>query len=339
MKKRLISTFILTIIAFVLIACMCTSCSGNTKSGKAILKDVKESDSYFDDFGLTVTSYEIEKRQTNEESRSDYVWFSVTAKNDTFEYTASYELSYILNGLSWSLDYVVKTDYDGTPLVASDYSKNDLISVLSFLGYNNVSDLSINNHITNFETETDKYYLSFTDSGTFLTENIEMTLSFHFNIPNMWVGSYDFYITSADRHLSYDGLYTSGIGNTLVYYIGDTITDNMTVTEYGEYNWSSSSVLGEIHNVSDYTAKSFLQNLTRLSSSVEKSLNTYNYNVKVGGDYNSLSPFKYVMWDKYEGFILFIGNDDIAHTWYSAMDVNDNQGVVYLMIYELTPCD
>lgn len=83
--KRLLVTLLILGTIVVL-----TSCGGTSaKSEKEICKDIMASDDSFD-YGLKITSYNVEKRQTNEDEKTDYVWIDITAENEECVYYASY---------------------------------------------------------------------------------------------------------------------------------------------------------------------------------------------------------------------------------------------------------
>lgn len=83
-----------------------SACGGKKeKSEKEILADIKLEDYYLSgDYGLEVKSHTIDKRQTNAEDKTDYVWFSLTASNNEFEYYAGYEMMYVLYNDGWRLE-------------------------------------------------------------------------------------------------------------------------------------------------------------------------------------------------------------------------------------------
>ena len=104
MKKTLCSLafFALSLLLF----CSCDS-TPQEKSDSEILNEISQLDSYFCEYDLSVDSYEITKRQTNPDDKTDYIWISLSASNDFFTYTNSYELMYVLYNDGWLLE-----DYD-----------------------------------------------------------------------------------------------------------------------------------------------------------------------------------------------------------------------------------
>ncbi|MBE6956627.1 MAG: hypothetical protein E7450_04165 [Ruminococcaceae bacterium] len=85
------------------------------KSESDIRADISGNDRYFSDYNLTLESMSVVKRQTNQEDKTDYVWISVTAKNNDFTYNADYELMYVLYNEGWLLENYTRSTSDFTP--------------------------------------------------------------------------------------------------------------------------------------------------------------------------------------------------------------------------------
>ncbi|MCD8107427.1 MAG: hypothetical protein LUE20_05630 [Oscillospiraceae bacterium] len=359
MQKQSLTKFFI-VATFILMCCIFTSCSATvtsnsnfednsssqsdsssnvntTTSESDIIEDVIANDSYFEDFGLTVISYEVEKRQTNEDDKTDYVWFNVVADNDTFEYTASYKISYGLYNDGWLLDDIEKTSCGGTPIAGSNYSEDDLLSVLSFLGYDVVSNITVYGHETNLEEETDKYYLTFTDTSTYMTEYLDITLSFYFTVPDMWIGWYDYTVNASVEEWHIAGTYLEGTWRTYQIFDEYPISDMTIETIYigGGLNSVSEYTLPYLYSVDSLSTKSLILDIT-YSSNTKKKINTDNYSTKINGDYNSMSSFRYVAMNS-GSTLIFIGKDDIAISGDAWIEVSDSLRTVYLDICKVTP--
>lgn len=93
-----------------------TGCTPKEKSEKEILEDLQAEDSLYQEYGLKIDSSEITKRQTNPDSKTDYVWIRVSASNSDFIYNADYKLEYRLYNDGWLLDDYWRDDYNYKPL-------------------------------------------------------------------------------------------------------------------------------------------------------------------------------------------------------------------------------
>ncbi len=102
MKKQNIWTIILNLLVLILL-CSCSS-TPREKSEAEILEDISNQDTYIATYGLNITSHTVEKRQTNTEEKTDYVWVSVEAENEEFTYANSYEVRYVLYNEGWMLE-------------------------------------------------------------------------------------------------------------------------------------------------------------------------------------------------------------------------------------------
>lgn len=125
--KRLLVTLLILGTIVVL-----TSCGGTSaKSEKEICKDIMASDDSFD-YGLKITLYNVEKRQTNEDEKTDYVWIDITAENEECVYYASYTLVYELYNEGWMLEKVDRTNRRYLPQVEVDQSEADALVAESY---------------------------------------------------------------------------------------------------------------------------------------------------------------------------------------------------------------
>ena len=106
MKKMHFTATKITTVLLALCSIFClTSCStSSVKSEADILSDIQGQDNWYHDFGLTIEATDITKRQTNKDDKTDYIWVDVSAFNDDFSYTGSYELTYILYNDGWMLE-------------------------------------------------------------------------------------------------------------------------------------------------------------------------------------------------------------------------------------------
>lgn len=175
---------------------MLTGCTKKEKSEKEILKDLQAEDSLYQECGLKIDSSEITKRQTNPDSKTDYVWISVSASNSDFIYNVDYELEYCLYNDGWLLEYYWRDDYDYTPL--SYPTEEDALSYLE-TQYDNCTIEIVG---SSFENGSSKFVAERSETDGYLTVIYQETLSYnnfnnagwsvHLSDPTVLMYSFDF---------------------------------------------------------------------------------------------------------------------------------------------------
>ena len=182
-KKLFGGILILMLLIITLTACT----KDKTKTEKEILEDIKTNDDYFSTYNLNIDSFEVTKRQTNQESKSDYVWCDVTASNDDFTYNAQYEVTYGLYNDGWLLDSCYN-DY-------FDYSANWYPSEEDAKEYFDEinSDLIFDDFVFNGESDKGNTYITYSGTisgereGKYLISDYDLTLSYTFYPNQGWI--------------------------------------------------------------------------------------------------------------------------------------------------------
>lgn len=102
MKKRV--SFVLALLLLLGL----TACGGSKTpdpvSESTMKLDVACQDDTIYESDMAIVSFEVEKRQTNEAEKTDFVWVNVTAENENARYHAYSKLSYGLYNDGWLLD-------------------------------------------------------------------------------------------------------------------------------------------------------------------------------------------------------------------------------------------
>ena len=154
---------------------------------KEILEDIKTNDDYFSTYNLSVDSFEVTKRQTNQESKRDYVWCDVTASNDDFTYNAQYEVTYGLYNDGWLLDSCYNDYFDYS---ANWYpSEEDAKEYFDEMKY----DLIFDDFVFNGESYKENNYIEYSGTisgereGKYLISDYDLTLSYTFYPNQGWV--------------------------------------------------------------------------------------------------------------------------------------------------------
>lgn len=217
MKK--IKHISLLVLLFLCISVL-SACSGNSKSEKEIANDIAEQNHYFQTYDLELEDYTVSKRQTNKEEKTDYVWITISGSNDDFEYTAEYELLYVLYNDGWLLE-----DYelvDSSYKALSVYETNEIEAELS--QEYDVLSLVDRNDGTNKVTLT---YAAEKHDELFTT-HYEVVVEAEFE-PSVWEVT-DIEVTEGDRELNVIGewVYTDTDGR--YYYMHISNVQDTTVT-------------------------------------------------------------------------------------------------------------
>lgn len=110
------------------LAVAASGCGPASKSERAIADDLAEVDECIQEFDMEITDWTVDKRQTNSEDKTDYIWISIEADCDFFSYTADYTAEYVLYNDGWALENYTRVDYqyDRFDTVSEDIVARDL---------------------------------------------------------------------------------------------------------------------------------------------------------------------------------------------------------------------
>ncbi|MBQ2661760.1 MAG: hypothetical protein IJF80_03800 [Clostridia bacterium] len=99
MKKVSMCLLLLFVILF-------SACSGTkaVKEDSEVAEDVMNYVALYHECDFSLDSYSIQKRQTNPENKTDYVWIEIVATNEECNYVANYEVEYVLYNEGWLIE-------------------------------------------------------------------------------------------------------------------------------------------------------------------------------------------------------------------------------------------
>lgn len=89
-----------------------SGCSKSGKSEKEIVQDLQINSFFQDGMDVEITQYNVIKRQTDVDNKSDVVYINVDAENKDFRWNRSYVMTYGLYNEGWILDDI--TEYNFT---------------------------------------------------------------------------------------------------------------------------------------------------------------------------------------------------------------------------------
>lgn len=167
MKKYTKSSIIIAVIFCLVGIIIIGFCVNNNRfsplSEEDIVFNIHNSDDVFSSYNLTVDSYSITRRQTNEELKTDYVWLSIVASNDIFSYQADYTLTFVLYNDGWLLDECESNNEKFIATHPEKLTQNDAdlaVSMMGFDKYTFAERIDAENKISFvYFTEKTEYYL------------------------------------------------------------------------------------------------------------------------------------------------------------------------------------
>jgi len=335
-------------IMVVLIMTILTACGEKAKNEKEIAEEVAMYDTFFEAYELEIVSYKVDKRQTNEDDKIDYVWFTICGQNSEFEYSAEYELIYVLYNDGWQLEEIDRTDFEYQAKVSFD--STELEAELAEL-YDNISKIDVEEN----GNQTVLYY-SAEENDEVLTTFYEIKAEAEFS-PSAWEVT-NVEETKIDTELDIVGewIYTDEDGRYYYMHISDVNDTTVTInylfantSQTDEWNYISSNGYQEINlktYFSEFTGahdELLYFHLTNGSGSPEG----------MGGDVNFgylwLEETLFVDGTTYCGFTInqkyltrenksetpVIGMDSTIKTDTSSNinleDMNDEQSIIYLL--------
>ena len=251
--------FYILFICVICIGSLLSACGGQKeKSEEDILSDLQTQDTYYADYGLTVDSMNITKRQTNQDSKTDYVWCEVVASNNNFVYSASYEITNVLYNDGWLLENCERTSRsiepksypttdDATAAMQSNYETFEYIS--EQCGDNKVD-----------------FYFQREEAYHYLTTNYVTTVSFVFSPETLW--TYSISETEDGYSLDIEGEWV--YQDSERYFYINIISVGEDLNEEGDIDVTLDYYLENVHTSSNYTT-------TRASNGpVDMEINTYD---------------------------------------------------------------
>lgn len=175
------------LIGVLLLILSLSACGGKKeKSEKEILADIKLEDYYLSgDYGLEVKSHTIDKRQTNAEDKTDYVWFSFEAENDEFTYHASCELTYVLYNDGWMLETVEYMDGLAEAKDYDPFSGEELDAVIIEEAESNLAEWEFREKFVNTNW-IDYFFTGKTVMDNFLRTTYDIRISYAYAPETGW---------------------------------------------------------------------------------------------------------------------------------------------------------
>lgn len=343
MKKRM---FLFAAMLMVLLISTGCSRAPIVKRNSEIINDLSNTKKFFETYPeFTINGIDVVKRQTDVSNRTDTVYVTLSVINDD-ESISGYidmELLYELYNEGWILEEC-SWDWDGAnsgsyfrPEKAIDLSFEEVSSDLKALTGEIFSDVAIYDVEVDLENGTVTYSVTGTEYHTYMTGEIDATLTYKFfNSVGYWEAPF-LTINSYDEHWhiagKFNGPKISVSGFELV--IDDTI-DTLSIGV-------GATLIENIHiyKVSDNTLKQVMGEYLSAASfgwnSYDEYVTKYDFSVALTEDFTNYYSFEYVAWWKKRG-MLFIGKDQLGHID-NDFEVDVFNRRVVCEIYELFPIE
>lgn len=327
--SKVLSEFRLAIAVLVVVVTLagCNHTSA-VKTDSEIMEDLLATKYYSENYsGFTANSIEIVKRQTDVENKSDKLYCTLSVIN-TDESIGGYIdmiVLYELYNEGWVLNNC-EVDFDGAnggnywyPEKGLDLSVDTISNDLLALTGEAYTDIDIYSVKSDLESGEEVYSVTGTSIHTYVTEEIDATLTYSFinsggywNVPILETNSY-----KEDWHLTGD-YYRNDANQWHIEFLEDSPEDNMFFKfSYTRDGTENLKVGNEMYDTQLFT----LQWLTSTAygtwgNSNAKYIKDNNFSVIMDGDFSSLQTFKYATYTFNKGNIsdcmLFIGKDDIG---------------------------
>jgi len=157
-----------------------------TPTEPKLMEDLLNSDAlkeYAERLELEITDFEIVKRQTTPEDKTDTVWTQAALQDTegTVQISGEYVMTYELYNDGWLLEHVDVTAQKVVPLSAPNPPAAQLENDVVQWGYSGLTDVSIYDQTLDLENGKVSYSLTATDVHTYLTEYLDITLVYAFD--------------------------------------------------------------------------------------------------------------------------------------------------------------
>ena len=190
--KRLFAALV-CLLGCCLLLCGCSK----TVTKDQILEDIRDKDYVYDEYDLTVTDYSESRPENRKDKDTQIIEVTVTAENDIFEYTCSYELRYVRYDDGWRLkgygDDIIETvakeepDTDDVEADFRDYFRQMLDDYdLTEEHFGKVKLMDDELSLTSF-IPCRLYRVSFTGSNDMLQLDAQLELCYQLDHEDGWV--------------------------------------------------------------------------------------------------------------------------------------------------------
>lgn len=355
-NTRLVSLLLISgIILLIISGCGTFS----VKQEADIAEDLVSGDHIFDGIkNFQIEDLEIIRRKTDKSANSDLVFIEVTASfDDVMNLTGKYQIEYSLYDSGWFIDNIVIEDENFMPSRGANFEDEDIynqvLNVLSTVGYSNISDLVCLDVSTDLVNRLTTFDFGYTNTLDYLTEDVQASLIFDFDKYVGWYTDYrTFQLLDKYQDWSIDGTYAIEDGFTLVtIQLGPVGGGQITIhdarpTDHINIDFLNHLNSGHIANVEtsklyDLGEDSFSDILRDAMVNWNKpwhyvdAIEKYNYSIEIGGEFTSLNEFSYVTITNRPDYLLFIGEDKLATCYDDHVHFDTGARRILVEVHEL----
>lgn len=284
--------------------------------------------------------FEIEKRQTALEDRTDkvYVNASFTSTDGVIQYTGSFVLDYALYNEGWLLEEISVNSFDFRALQDAEFTTEEIASALANHGYENATDIQVVDRSVMLEYNEISYDVTATCTYTYVTEKINVRLYFCFREDGWSIQNVDSVTELAEPEMDWhiDGYFVEFDSGTGAFYISaDGPIETLSIHYYYDYSSDNGYQLS-------FSDQSFYQipysSIKEIMSNLEyKYIMNYNFSVKLRGSVTDTSFYEYKYVADSGSSMFFIGRDKLGRVYY--YDEDEYNRRILVDTCELVPTD
>lgn len=338
----------------ILAACVILLFSGCGKSAKneaAIRADLDEGN-YLSSEGVNfkTNEFEIIKRQTDVDNKSDTVFASIKAisEDDSAQMTGEYTISYVLYNDGWLIDDVSTDSATIVPLHGKEFTTDELVEAFAVWEYYNIENLSVEEYEEDLENGMIYYYVYAEDVCAYATEYIHAAVTFYYSTSDGWQ-PWDCWVDV--RSSEYDW-HIAGKYDRPSKRVADLITINDDTPSgqtsiyiddpESDYHYEIDSDHVWLHDLNTESLETIVADANSYKS-VHKYIEDYGFPVYMQGDYEYYYDiFNYVLLTRGSGnrndYLIFIGKNDIACAWNNTETDEYNRRVL-INVYQMVPIE
>jgi len=294
------------------------------------------------------SDFEIEKRQTSAENKTDTIYVNATlsSTDEVIKYSGNFVINYSLYNDGWKLDEISVESLEYAPLQSTEFTIEQLANALESCDYKNATNINVTNHKDDLENGFIYYYLTATCEYTYVTEYIDVDMTFYF-CEDGWSSSnvYISEINASESNWHIAGKFCNPNSTDDLILGVDGSVDTLSI-EYTDRYKDHRKTISEnhIYRIDDTSLNKaigdFFEEVNRLDAEY---ITHYDFSIIMRGDCTDYNSFEYVAWwagggNRFDG-MLFIGRDKLGFMWSHDDEIDIYNHRVVVDITELIPME
>ncbi|MBQ8002198.1 MAG: hypothetical protein IJ297_02010 [Clostridia bacterium] len=300
-----------------------TGCSPSVKSANEVFNDMKTNAEFAEEYyEFEIVDAEIEKRQTDIDSKTDIVYANIYLKNTdgSIEGCVYTIITYGLYDKGWILDTWTLNEDKGsaqfTPITGLNLTEEDILNILNNNYTGEKTNIILNSNEFLLEENITEYYVSFTERHKYVTYQRETIIYTYFNkITGLWDEPIAETMNMTEEW-DISGEYSQDL--TIPYKVPQ---DYMVLCNSDIFG-TTEIQFDKLYDLSNMTFKKSLPKTVRDYFARERIENN-ECRIVFKGDYANANKFRYIAATYHYGAFgdgIYIGPDDIALCTYDLSD-------------------